>query len=325
MVCAGLRIGLALVAWLTCEAASREFPSAAMSVDSAAVVLGSPVHLRLTARHGPGSTSLVPPLDSLLAWSAAGPVDVVSLAAGPDTVGETHNVDLRFYELGTQLVPSVKVGFVSTPGDTVWRHTREIQITVNGVREPGDEALRSIRGPLAVASGPPLWLAGMVGVVVLGGVAAAARRLRRRRQRADATLPPPPVNYRAEFSRILAMGLIERGAHKAYYSLLSKTLRQYLEECLEVDALDQTTQEIAAALRSTGLTDPLLANRALDFLRQADQVKFAREVPSSEAARRAAEEGQLLVGDIEADLASRPAANASGAVAPTASGEIAEP
>jgi len=320
---AGLWFGLALVGWLTGDATAQELPSAEVSVEPAAVALGDPVRLQLTLRHSPGSVGLVPPLDSLLASSATGPVDVASTAAGGGVVEQTYSVELRYYDLGVHLIPGVSVGFPTASGDTLWRQTHGLQIGVGGVRQPGDEALRSIRGPVTISGGVPLWLAGVVAAAALLGIAAVAWWLVRHRRGADAATSSAAVNYAAEFSRIATMGLIERGAYKAYYSLLSDTLRRFLEDRIGVDALDQTTQEIAAALRATPLVDALLADRILDFLRQADLAKFARAVPSPEAARRDAEGGQLLVGDVEADVASRLAVNASVPVASTASGEIA--
>lgn len=313
---AGPRLGLVLVAWLSSSAAARELPSAELSLDSEAVVLGDPVQLRLRLRPSPGGTALAPPLDSLLAPHAVGPVEVKSGAGAAERM---YAVELRFYELGIQRIPSMEIAFPRASGDTLWRHTQALQIDVGGVRGPGDTELRGIRGPRPISGGVPTWLIVATGIAVL--LALAARRLLWRRQSPDAPTPLPPLDYAAEFARIAAMGLIERGAFKSYYSLLSETLRRFMEERLGVPALDRTTREIAAALRTTDLVDAALAGRVLDLLRQADLAKFARAIPPSKVARQAAEQGQLLVVTVEERLASRLAAETS--IASTASGEIA--
>ena len=104
----------------------------------------------------------------------------------------------------------------------------------------------------------------------LGGV-----WLWRRRTRTPEPMPPPePIDYAAEFARIAESGLLERGEFKTYYSLLSENLRRFLEESVEIEAMEQTTAELADALQEAEV-DTALRQQIIDYLGAADLVKFA--------------------------------------------------
>lgn len=207
--------------------------------------------------------------------------------------------------MGSHRVEIPALAFLSSAGDTIWRQPAPLEIEVAGVRETGDNELRDIKPPLPSLRGVPLWA-----VAVLAGVAfiLAAWLVKwwLDRGAGEEALPPPsPVNYPAEFSRIAAMGLLERGAFKTYYSLLSEVLRHFVEDRLGVEAMERTTAEIAAAVGQTEALDPALADRAMALLDAADLVKFACAIPTLDEARAAAEEGRAAVQAIDGDLARR--------------------
>ena len=79
--------------------------------------------------------------------------------------------------------------------------------------------------------------------------------------------------------RIAESGLLEHGDFKTYYSLLSENLRRFLEESLAIEAMEQTTSELADALQE-GEVDTALREQVIDYLAAADLVKFARFHPA---------------------------------------------
>ena len=70
--------------------------------------------------------------------------------------------------------------------------------------------------------------------------------------------------------------------------------------------MEQTTSELADALREAEV-DAALQQRILDYLGEADLVKFARFHPALDAARRAPDAGLALLRAIEKAVATRAA------------------
>ncbi|MEE2871897.1 MAG: hypothetical protein VX893_03175, partial [Candidatus Latescibacterota bacterium] len=89
-----------------------------------------------------------------------------------------------------------------------------------------------------------------------------------------------------------------RGDFKIYYSLLSENLRRFLEQRLEMEAMEQTTSELAVAMRGVEIEDRL-AEQIVEYLGDADLVKFARFHPDIDTARRAPEAGLTILRDVE--------------------------
>ncbi|MDX9789346.1 MAG: hypothetical protein RBT61_00805 [Candidatus Kapabacteria bacterium] len=78
--------------------------------------------------------------------------------------------------------------------------------------------------------------------------------------------------------------LIEKGEVKTYYSELTDIARTYIEESIEVPAMESTTSELMTALRLAMIKRKLtLSEETLEnlekVLRQADLVKFAKSKP----------------------------------------------
>ena len=150
-----------------------------------------------------------------------------------------------------------------------------------------------------------MWVVVAIGLLALVLCALGGIWLWRRRTRIPEPLPPPePIDYAAEFARIAESGLLERGDFKTYYSLLSENLRRFLEESLAIEAMEQTTSELADALQE-GEVDTALREQVIDYLAAADLVKFARFHPALDEARRAPDGGLAILRAIEEAVASR--------------------
>jgi len=92
---------------------------------------------------------------------------------------------------------------------------------------------------------------------------------------------PPHTIALNKLSALRDKKLWQSNEVKSYYSELSDTLREYLENRYQINALEQTSDEIFAGLRSTQIP-----NDAREKLRRtlllADLVKFAKEKPQPE-------------------------------------------
>ena len=287
--------------WLNGPVLAAALPEVEARVDTARVTLGDPVQLTLRMRHRPLEKPALPPLAKVL----PGYFSRLEAGSGSETVdGGVERVwrcELRFYSLGLHRIPPLPVTFIQASGDTLVRTTRPLEIEVVSLRREGEEVdLGDIRPPVEIPGGVPLWLAALLAALLLVALAAAVYLLLQRLSRKGEENPAvAPTDFAAEFSRIAAMGLVERGEFKRYYSLLSENMRRYLEAALQVEAMERTTDEIASALRRIQLEDRSRTDLE-NFLRAADMVKFARFSPGVERASRAPASGASIVRAIEA-------------------------
>lgn len=138
---------------------------------------------------------------------------------------------------------------------------------------------------MAEVRGYILWT--LFGLLLLGAVLyGLVRYLRSRGKRiGDLFKPAPPVPPHVAAIRALEalhhQKLWQNNRHKAYYSALTDILRTYIAARWEVGALEMTTDEIVAALRSIDLPDKARMDLGA-VLRDADLVKFAKAAPEAE-------------------------------------------
>ena len=283
-----------------------QVPRVEAALDTAAARVGDPIRLTLTLYHDAIARPEAPELPQILrdfaprctGWHQR------EVATGFELAQEC---ELRLYELGLHEVPAVAVPFVSAAGDTLLRATQPLAIEVISARNEGEDQLRDIKPPVLISGGVPLWVVVAIGLLALVLCALGGIWLWRRRTRTPEPPPPPePIDYAAEFARIAASGLLERGDFKTYYSLLSENLRRFLEERLAIEAMEQTTSELADALQGAKV-DTALRQQIIDYLAAADLVKFARFHPALAAARRAPDGGLAILRAIEEAVASRAA------------------
>jgi hypothetical protein len=99
------------------------------------------------------------------------------------------------------------------------------------------------------------------------------RRRKRLEVRAD-LMEPPHLTARKEIEALVAEGLFEKGAVKAFYFSLSLLMRRYLEAIRCIPAAELTTDEIYARVRTEADLN------LVRLLRHADMVKFSDTMPT---------------------------------------------
>ena len=288
------------------EGLHAQVPRAEAALDTATARLGDPIRLTLTLHHDATARPEAPDLSQFLrdfaprctGWHQREVATEFELA---------QECELRLYELGLHEVPAVPVPFVTAAGDTLLRATQPLAIEVISARSEGEDQPRDIKPPVLISGGVPLWVVVAIGLLALALCILGGVWLWRRRTRTPEPPPPPePIDYAAEFARIAESGLLERGEFKTYYSLLSENLRRFLEESLAVEAMEQTTSELADALRGAEV-EGAIRQQIIDYLTAADLVKFARFHPALDAARRAPDDGLAILRAIEEAVATRTA------------------
>lgn len=274
-------------------------PAVTARLDTTQVRVGDPFRLTLTLDYDEALRPDLPDLPSLLeefnpqcsAWSQL---------ASPQGLLMEQQCQLRLYNLGYHQLPSFNVVFVTSQDDTLSRSSQPLDLDVASAREEGEDQLRDIKPPLLISGGIPLWVAVVVLILATVLVGVFVYWLWRRRHQASTPdeVESKPIDFAAEFTRIASLGLLDRGDFKIYYSLLSENLRRFLEQRLEMEAMEQTTSELAVAMRGVEIEDRL-AEQIVEYLGDADLVKFARFHPDIDTARSAPEAGLTLLRDVE--------------------------
>lgn len=112
--------------------------------------------------------------------------------------------------------------------------------------------------------------------------------LRKKSNREEKTIPLTPLKPIEKATQLLmdldAQSLVERGEIKYFYSQLTTIVRTYIEEEIEVPAMERTTSELIHTLQEVVQQKRLQLSAATlqnleRVLRQADLVKFAKEQP----------------------------------------------
>jgi len=127
---------------------------------------------------------------------------------------------------------------------------------------------------------PWLWISLLVALVAFL-VGLVTSKLWKNRGKIIPSAPPIPPHVLA-FHALAALkgkGLLEKDKCKPFYTELSMILRTYLEGRFNLNAPDETTEEIVEQLSTSPDLDGNQRNILQDFMRQADMVKFAKGHP----------------------------------------------
>lgn len=89
---------------------------------------------------------------------------------------------------------------------------------------------------------------------------------------------PPHITALAELERVKTEQIWKEGKVKEYYSAISDTVRMYIEERFNVNALESTTDEIMLAFRAQ-VVDKESKEKLQQMLMLSDLVKFAKLTP----------------------------------------------
>jgi hypothetical protein len=114
----------------------------------------------------------------------------------------------------------------------------------------------------------------------------------------------PSAAALGELDKIQALGLAERGLVREFYTLVSETVRRYLERQFGVLAMESPTSYALEALLGRGLAGE--AYRLVEeVLRESDLVKFAKHMPAGGAVNSLVGRSRTLV-SLTAELAAVP-------------------
>lgn len=268
---------------------------ATVSVEPESPRIGDPIHLELEVVAEPGVELLMPQFGEALDRFA-----VVDFAPSERVDDEGRTVARQRYTLqaarsGEQSVPPLLIEFIDrrpgrapTPDDADAYEllTERLPFTVQTVLSSDDSLeLEPARGSLEPLTEPgrPVWPWLLAGAAVLAAGAPfgarlwVARRARGRRRTAY-------EQARSELDALLygpRPAPDDPAAVDAFYVALSGIVRRYLENRFGLHSPEQTTDEFLEDLAHSPDLERSHQDLLRDFLRGADLVKFAHQLPDA--------------------------------------------
>jgi hypothetical protein len=301
-----LLLALLFVAGTSPSAAQESGPvTAVLRAAKSQATIGDPIQLTLVITHPAGYQAIVPQVGE--AWGAvpspevAAPTDWAVVSQAPATIVDngdgtettTAVVDARLFSTGTVTTPPLEVAVTDGAGNLTRITFRPATVSIASVLPSGGADLRDIK-PQAGLRAVPVAL--VVAAALLAAVVLVAAVLWRRNRRPQPVVDTRTPNQRAmdELAAIEAMALPAQGRYKEHYTLVSHTIRTYVEQRYGVPALERTTTEIRRDLRQTGMP-PAITALLVAFLQESDLIKFSTFTPDMESAQELLEQGRAIV------------------------------
>ncbi len=280
--------------------------SVAASVSKGEVTVGEAVTVELKATGPAGTTYTFPGGAETEGFELRRPR--ADPQGGPLPAAEpgTHRYEAAVFAVGEAAIPPIPVRYRLPDGTEGEASSAPVPLKVVSLlpKDPQQQKLADIRGPLSVGVGHAFWVAL---VVAVGLVAALVVWLIRRRRKAGAPagVAVPEVPPDAEALRALAAlatsGLLARGEYRPFYIRLTAVAKRYLERRLRAPVLEMTTAETLAFLRGHAHGGDLLPV-VRDLAEAADRIKFARGQGLADEAERHLAAVRALVPALEVRL-----------------------
>lgn len=190
---------------------------------------------------------------------------------------------LAQFDSGKYTVPSLKVFINKQPYFTDSLSVEVANVAVDTLQQKMYE-IKPIIGAPATSSGIWKWL---LILVLLTGVGFLVYYLIKKYQKKKIdkeTFRTPIEKATSLLNTLEKKELWQKGEVKAYYSELTDIARNYIEEAIEIPAMESTTSELIVALRNASLKKKMaVSQETLEnlerVLKQADLVKFAKSKP----------------------------------------------
>jgi hypothetical protein len=315
-------------------AAAAEPPTVETSVSAASMAVGDTIRLGLRVAWREGVQVKPLALPDKLGNFVVKDIAEGAPTAVADLVIREVSVVVTTFETGYQTIPPIPFVWVGQDGAAGKAESRPVEIEVRSILPEDAEDIRDIKRPLTVPKRWKDIILGYTLVVGLAVAAAASilvsvkrredveawlgkawrrlsgpvmrllvrllvmLKLRRPAEVFDIRVDEPglPAAEAAlrEIDRIEALDLLGREMLKEFYTLVSETLRRYLERRYGVLAMESPTSLTMAALRAANL-----AAEAEDLLRgvldESDLVKFARFRPDPDLSGSLLDRARRLV------------------------------
>lgn len=284
-----LKILFILIAAVLAGNVSAQQIKATASLDSANILLGDQVKLFLEIDHPIGVEVTFPQVPDTI----QGKIEVLGKTAvdtfegdKSDYIKQVQAYTITCFDSGSYRIPPYWFGLNmngaidSIPSNGVTLNVYSMQIDTT--KGPADIKM-PYGAPLTLKEVTPY----ILGVILIGAIIFFLLYSIKRKKKNQPIFmrpqkPKEPAHIVAlrELDRIKSEKIWQQGKNKQYYSELTDTLREYIEDRFGIRAMEQVTDEILDSFR---IQKNLLSNKSLANLSQilqiADLVKFAKYTP----------------------------------------------
>jgi hypothetical protein len=252
--------------------------------DTTQIRIGEQFHLNLSATVGPGTKIIFPFLtDTFNHFEVVnkGKIDTVS-SAGKNTLTLTQQLTVTSFDSGYFVIPPFSFVIKESPvkSDTVL--TEAMLMSVRTIPVDTTKEIKTIKPIMDV---PFPWMDYLLYAVITAIAVVLIIYLVRRFSKKEVIMKAPVIRERPAHEialeglrRIEDEKIWQQGLTKKYYSEVADVLRQYIERRFEINAMEQTTDEILIQFSKSILHDADMEKLRF-ILMLADMVKFAKALP----------------------------------------------
>ncbi len=190
---------------------------------------------------------------------------------------------LTQFDSGRYVIPSIKVlinnkAFIT---DSIAVEVANVQV------DTLQQKMYDIKEIQAAPDYVGNWWKYLLGFLVIGGIGALVYWYAKKQQKkkvVEEVYRTPIEKATSLLNYLEQKELWQKGEIKAYYSELTDIARNYIEEAIEIPAMESTTSELIEALRAASVKKKMtLSPETIEnlerVLKQADLVKFAKSRP----------------------------------------------
>ena len=208
------------------------------------------------------------------------PVDTVKMDGQYELI---KKYGLTQFDSGRYVVPSIKI-FI----DSKLFRTDSLLVEVTNVQvDTLKQKMYDIKDIAAAENSIGNWWKYLLVIALIIGIGAFIYWIIKKRQekKLQAEIFKTPIEKATTLLDTLEKKeLWQKGEVKAYYSELTDIARNYIEEAIEIPAMESTTSELIAGLRAASVKKKMTLSKEIienleRVLKQADLVKFAKSKP----------------------------------------------
>ncbi|MBP4141295.1 hypothetical protein MW871_01735 [Flavobacterium sp. I-SCBP12n] len=252
------------------------------SIDTLKNKIGAEFKLSIKTTVDPSSKVIFPKLKNVGALEVirSYPVDTAKIDGRYELI---KKYGLTQFDSGRYVVPSIKIFIDSKPfmTDSLLVEVANVQVDTLKQKMFDIKDIAPAENPIGN------WWKYLLIIALIIGIGAFIYWFLKKRQEKklqEAIIKTPIEKATTLLDTLEKKELWQKGEVKAYYSELTDIARNYIEEAIEIPAMESTTSELIQGLRAASVKKKMTLSQEIienleRVLKQADLVKFAKSKP----------------------------------------------
>ena len=279
-------IGLLLI--LCSNSTWSQETTAKASLDSTFLLIGNQTKLKLEVNKpmdvGVTFPNLIDTIIREIEVLETSPIDSSNSEDGQTILSRTYTV--TSFDTGYHILPAFEflVNRSDASVDTI--KTKQLALEVLLVPVDTSQAIKPIKGPETIPLSWRDWLPWVLGsllALVLIGVLIFFLTRKKKEEAPTIRVPKEPAHVIAlrELDQLKAAKMWQGGDIKGYHSQLTEIIRAYIEHRFQIQALEQTSDQVIRSFEYAGLSNSVPIEELKQLLFLADLVKFCQRQAST--------------------------------------------